>query len=159
MVILASCGIKTRTLLNGVTKVPIDKYLIFDSRTYNYDCQNIIDTSSYYIGKPDNSGWIGTYKFYANGRYNWFYSLINSEGDSIRYNPLFNGYRGLYYCDGTKLICELYAPGNQMKKIKKLKRVITTYKDTLYVKREFEKYDTFYKLYDKTNKLPKFRSW
>jgi hypothetical protein len=160
LAILASCGIKTRTLLNGVTKVPTDEFFAKKYRSYDPKLElTKLDTSGYYFSSEDNSGWISIYKFYSNGKCNWFYTTKDKISQSNTFDPSYNGYRGFWYSNEQNVVCYLYAPGDQLRQIKKIQRMIFVNNDSIYVKREFNILDTFIRNTELNSSGIEFKSW
>lgn len=150
--LLLSCNMKTYKLLNKRTKVPVDATAYNNKSKFNSLLLNNVDTSVIYeefdtryniLKRLDNhieSSIYNVYKFYPNGCINNFYLDRRNEPIPINeLNPLFTGYRGVYYSENNKIRYDLFAEIDQRQHTGKITGTLTFSGDTLYVKRDDRK--------------------
>jgi hypothetical protein len=153
-----ACGIKTNTLLNGVTKVPFNTEVYLNKLNFDNSLLNIVDTNVIYeehnrrynvLSRLDDhveTSFYGAYRFYPNGYFN-YYTLDRSRSGllvSNDLNPEFDGQRGVYYKENSKIRFDLFAEINQNQWIGELNGTFTFSGDTLYVKRDVLEYTKIY---------------
>lgn len=161
--LLCACnGIKTYRLLDNGTKVPIDQGVYSNKSKFDLSLFSVVDTNIVYeeydrryntLKRLDNhleNSYFGIYKFYPNGALNSF--LIDKKKDLYKeLNPLYNGYRGVFYTEEGKARFDLFAEVNQQQNIGKLSGTLMFGGDTMYVKRDDLSYVEIYV----KRKLPK----
>ena len=84
------------------------------------------------------------YKFYSNGCLNMFFVDRNSILPISEFNPLYTGYRGVYYIENNKTRFDLFAEIDQRQHTGKLKGTLTFSGDTMYLKRDDLNYTEIY---------------
>ena len=119
---LSSC-MKTYTLLNGITKVPVEKSKYDNKSKFNVNLVSTVDTNVVYeafntykgiLSRLDDeaNSFYGAYKFYSNGYFNLFILKKHARLNS-NMNPEYEGYRGVYYEEDGKIKYDLYSLVNQ----------------------------------------------
>jgi hypothetical protein len=132
---LASCGMRTVVLQDGITKVPAHEkqyaartaippsltaqmdttviYEAFNTTVYTGD-RPVSVLARLNTSHPDT--WYAAYRFYSNGRFNLF--ILNREADTAMtaqdFNPARTGYRGIYYSRRNGLQGDLVVPVSGM---------------------------------------------
>jgi hypothetical protein len=79
------------------------------------------------------------YKFYPNGCFNAFFFGRNSTLPVNEFDPLYTGYRGVYYTENNKIRFDLFAEIDERQHIGKITGTLTFSGDTLYVKQDDRK--------------------
>lgn len=127
---VVSCGIKTRTLEDRITIVPVKDFSFVnkkfndDKQLYNIDTniiyeeftkETFIGLNKFAVNKPERlntsnkNTFYRAYKFYKNGCVNLF---ILQKKDSLTkhlLNPNFIGQRGVFYKDKDKIKLDLFS--------------------------------------------------
>jgi hypothetical protein len=146
IVISFSCGIRTVLLKDGKTKVPLHSKAYLNKSKFTTSVLNRIDTAALYeefdkryniLSRLDNhieNSFYGAYKFYSNGCVNYFVLDRDSLARENDFNPLYSGYRGVYYEVNGFIKVDLFAEINGVGSIGKLQESILIKGDTLYVK-------------------------
>ncbi len=144
VVLTLGCEMKTYTLQNGITKVPVDSTVYKNKSKFDKSLLTIIDTGVIYeeyrsekkiLSRLDSditTSIYGVIRFYSNGCYNNFYINRDNMLDSNDFNPLYNGKRGVYYKEGNQIRYDLYAESNQQGHIGLLTGTFVFSNDTLY---------------------------
>ena len=170
--ILLSCNMKTYLLEDKVTKVPFDSIAYNNRSKFTFSLLSIVDTNIVYeevdmryntLARLDNhrdNSVYGIYKFYQNGRLNYF--LINRDRllNPNNFNPENSGYRGIYYSEKNKIKYDLFVISSELGEIDKQTGTFSFSADTLYSNRKNAKginatnYAT--KVYVKRKLLPEY---
>ena len=126
MLLIISCGINTKTLEDGTTKVPKDslyfnkgyrqKFNVINVKNVRY---NSIYIEKYYVNpytkkrfdlRIGYNSFIGAIKFYENGTLN----LFSVDKHKLKNLPLFNpkkmGYRGISYIKNKDTLVDIIEP-------------------------------------------------
>lgn len=159
---ICSCSIKTYKLQNGITKVPVSEIAYINKAKFDSSLLAKVDISSLYeeydfetkklksqnkeVGRNIYLG----YKFYPNGFLNVFAFRKDSLATPKDFDPLYSGYRGVYYYENSKIRFELYAEIDDRQNIGKITGTLAFTADTMFVKRD----DLLYSEYYVKKKLP-----
>lgn len=144
VLLFLSCQMKTYTLKNGKTKVPVNPSAYKNKSKFDASLLKSIDTVVIYeeyslerniLLRLDNNPvtrFYGVYRFYSNGCFNYF--TIDREAilDTNSFNPAYDGNRGVYYKVENQIKGDLFARSNEIGWIDSLPRVFTFSGDTLY---------------------------
>jgi hypothetical protein len=137
--------LQTYKLENGIIRVP-SKSNAYKNRTmFSSSILEIIDTSVVYEelaydgslrrnSMLDGHEVYGCYRFYSNGNLSYFVILRDFPLDTNSFNPLYSGYRGVYYLKNGKILADIYVPVNGVGSMGKSKEEISVSGDTLVVK-------------------------
>jgi hypothetical protein len=162
ILLLFSCEMKTYTLQNGKTKVPVNPSVYKNKSKFDTSLLKIIDTTVIYERLDDERSLLlrmdtgpetrfyGVYRFYSNGCFNYFTIDRNQSLDSNSFNPEYRGYRGVYFKEDDRIRSDLFAGSNELGWIGKLPGTLTFKGDTLIV---YEKLSMLTEVYIK-RKLP-----
>lgn len=169
---LMSCGISASLLRDNVTKVPRDSNVYSKASHFDLSLLSIIDTSVIYeefeirygvLSRLDTNmetRTYGNYKFYSNGRLNYFILDRNEDLLPQMFDPAFTGYRGIYYLDEGRIRGDLFTSKSGMGELGKLSSTFEVKADTLFevVRNREIKYK---RMYVKRKLLPVFskNSW
>ena len=144
VVLTFGCEMKTYTLQNGRTKVPVDSTVYKNKSKFDKNLLTIIDTGVVYevynvesktpvrLDMDYTHRFYGVYKFYSNGCLNYFTLDRNEPIDTTTFNPNYDGKRGVYYKEGNQIRYDLYAESNQQGHIGLLTGTFVFSNDTLY---------------------------
>jgi len=142
---------KTVTLQNGRTKVPAKSDVYKNKDKFHKSLLTLIDTAVVYeefnkqyniLQRLDNhieTSFYGCYRFYPDGRLNYFVLNRNKPSDLNDFNPEYRGYRGVYYSENDKIRFDLFAEIDDMQNIGKITGTLIIKGDTLYVMRDVDK--------------------
>ena len=155
-VCLLSCNMKTYKLLDGISRVPTEQSVYKNKIKFDTTLLAIIDTNAIYeeydqelrILKRLNihmgRGTYGVLRFYPNGCLNEFGLDRDKRLAKGDLNPLYHGYRGVYYNENSKIRFDLFAEVDQRQHIGLLKGTIYFNGDTMYFKRDDLSYKEIY---------------
>lgn len=146
-----SCSMKIYTLLDKVTDVPKSNDVYKNKSKFTSTLLSIVDTGVVYEEFDKNKNMLmrlddctacrgyTIYKFYSNGYFNRFYFERNSALPIGEFDPLYTGYRGVYYSENNKVKYDFFAGIDQRQHTGKITGTLTFRGDTLYVKRDDRK--------------------
>ena len=158
IVLVNSCGIKTKILNNGFTTVPLNENFFKNKILFNKSILSKIDTNVVYVEHDmytchpnsfkklkslsyTNGNKSAMYKFYANGNVNYFSKDKNDSISNVNFNPNFSGQRGVFYQQKNKIYIDLFTiigygfgPSYNISKAQ-----IKFKNDSLLIKRKFDK--------------------
>lgn len=149
--LLFSCNMKTFVLLDKITDVPKNNYVYKNKIKFNTALLNVVDTAVVYeefaiqynvLTRLDNhieNNFYRVFKFYPNGLFNRFTISKNKNLDIILFDPLYTGYRGVYYSKNNKIRYDFFAGIDQRQHTGKITGTLIFSGDTLYVKRDDRK--------------------
>lgn len=156
LLFLSSCNfIKTTKLLDGLTKIPLNKDFFDKKYSEKFEVINLkqVDFNSIYIAslsisdngiynlKSGGNPFIRGYKFYENGRINSF-SLDKYHLDSLKtFDPIIRGYRGITYIKKEDTLVDIYLPISDNYRFGKSKYKAKINSDTLFL---IDQYDVTY---------------
>lgn len=155
LLLMLSCGMKTYTLLDNRTKVPVESNVYMNRSAFNNSLLNIIDTGIVYeeydtkynvltrLDSHVENRFYRVCKFYSNGNFNYF--TIDKEAPLFKeFDPSYSGYRGVYYQKNNLTRFDLFAGINQRQQIGKLTGTFIFKGDTMYLKRDDLAYTGIY---------------
>jgi hypothetical protein len=171
-VLLAGCGIKTKLLQDGGTRVPINPKYFENKPKFTQELLSQVDTSVVYeefshtfyvkdqpvkvlarFNYQNKQKYYGIYRFYGNGCYNLF--IVNRD-DSIltkrTFDPNYHGYRGVYYWHNDKINGELVTQVQGIGTMGRVKQNFSFKGDTLIVSEKIKPI----RIYIKRKILPEF---
>jgi hypothetical protein len=137
LIFILSIGcMKTMTLENGRTKVPVEAEVYRNRSKFNESLLKIIDTSVVYkhvsiYGISSKAYWV--YRFYPNGQFNLFIIDADRSSGEKDFDPKFNGYRGVYYLEKNRIRFDRFGPINENRQTGKLTGTFNFNGDTLFV--------------------------
>ena len=156
VVLTLGCEMKTYTLQNGITKVPVDSTVYKNKSKFDKSLLTIIDTPVVYeaynverktpvrLDVDYTHRFYGVYKFYSNGCLNYFTLNRDESIDTNTFNPLYRGQRGVYYLEKNQIKVDLITLINGYGSIGKLTSTFSFSNDTLYEHTNYVKYVTVY---------------
>lgn len=149
--VLLSCNMKIYKLKDKITDVPLEPIVYKNKLKFTTSLFNTIDTGFVYeeydtdkkipmsSDKCTSCRGYSIYKFYSNGCLNLFYFDRSSLLPISEFDPLYTGYRGVYYLENGKIRFDLFAEIDEWQKTGKITGTLTFSGDTLYVKRDDKK--------------------
>lgn len=150
-VLLFAACMKTITLQNGITKVPVKADVYKNKTKFDKSLLTLIDTKAIYeeldqrynvlrrLDTHVETSLYGAYRFYPDGRFNSFGVDRNAPLDANTFNPEYSGYRGVYYLEKGQIRYDLFGPVNQLYWTGELNGTFKFSGDTLYVIRDVDK--------------------
>jgi len=154
--VLMSCNMKTYVLKDKITDVPYKPTVYKNKSKFTTSLINTIDTGVVYeefdreknilmsSDKCTACRGYRIYKFYPNGCLNMFFFDRNSLLPTVEFDPLYSGYRGVYYTENNKIRFDLFAEIDQRQHTGKLSATLTFSGDTMYLKRDDLSYTEIY---------------
>ena len=154
--ILLSCNMKTYSLLDKITDVPINTNVYKNKSKFSASLLKTIDTGVVYeeydrsknilmsLDKCTACRGYRIFRFYSNGCLNMFFFDRNSTLPVNEFDPLYAGYRGVYYSEDNKIRFDLFAEIDQRQHTGKLSATLTFSGDTMYLKRDDLSYTEIY---------------
>ncbi len=151
-----SCGVlrlKTYTLANGRSRVPVDNSVYANKLKFDQNLLDIIDTDAIYeeyntyyktLSRLDTNVetvTYGCYRFYPDGCLNFFTLHRNETINTQDFAPSYCGYRGVYYLENEKIRRDLFAEINQQRDIGKLTATLEFRGDTLFLQSDKTSYN------------------
>jgi hypothetical protein len=140
---LVSCGMRTTRLGDNITRIPKNTTVYKNRARFDSSVLKYFDTSVVYeeynswkgiLSRHDSAdlhGFYDIYRFYSNGFMNCFVIDRNKPLVPKEFDPEYNGYRGVYYKKGKKLIGELFSVINGMGQMGKIRERFIIKGDTL----------------------------
>lgn len=141
---LMSCAMRTSLLKDNVTRVPWDSSVYSKGSGFDSSLLSIIDTSVVYeafeirygvLSRLDSNretGIYGNYKFYSNGRLNYFILDRDKELLPGTLDPAFTGYRGIYCFDRGRIRGDLFTSISGKREPGRLNLTFDVKADTLF---------------------------
>ncbi|MCH8904016.1 MAG: hypothetical protein IIA45_08900 [Bacteroidetes bacterium] len=152
---LISC-VNTYKLSDGISRVPSNSKVYKNKSKFNISLLNTIDTSVVYekysiryniLARMDNhpeTSIYGVYRFYPGGYFNYFVLDRDIALDIKDFDPVYTGYRGVYYHEKNEIRYDNFGISNGLGWIGKLTGAFTFIGDTLYKKSDYSSYVQIY---------------
>ena len=149
--VLLSCNMKVYTLLDKATDVPKNEEVYGNKSKFNETILNTIDTNAVYEEYDTEKNILARldpctscrgyliFRFYPNGCLNMFYFKRNSTLPVKEFDPLYTGYRGVFYLENNKIRYDYFAEIDAQQHIGKISGTLSVVGDTLYVNRDDRK--------------------